>query len=377
MRNMKRFLAAFLALVNIFALISCASEPEQKTEESKFETLELKTETSPLTTETETEEEDIVPTLPENMNPLTGFECDAALVGQRPIGVMFNNIRDALPQVGLSKCDIIYEVLAEGGITRFEGLIFDYASLGSLGSIRSSRPYYVNIARAYDAVYIHAGGSEAAYSLMASIKNDHFDGVRGNFYVNGELLFWRDKARLNSGYAIEHTMFARGSDIAQAIKDRSIRTQMKDPAFTAFSFDPAFASIGSGKTANYVKIPHSTYYTSEFNYDPTTRLYSHTHYNTAHIDGATGEQIKTTNVFLLYTKQKVADSYGRREVTLTGEGSGVYLNGGEYTQIIWKRENDDAPFKYFNSDGTELKVQQGKSYVCLVDVATQPSVTIS
>ncbi len=379
MKMAKRFVVALLAFVMLFSLFACASQDEKQTaaqtEEQKFETIELETETEEITEETV--EEIVVPTLPKNMNPLTGLECDASLVGQRPIGVMFNNIKAALPQVGLSNCDIIYEVLAEGGITRFEGLIFDYASLGSLGSIRSSRPYYVNIARAYDAVYIHAGGSEAAYSLMSSIKNDHFDGVRGNFYVNGELLFWRDKTRLNSGYALEHTMFARGSDIAQAVQDRKIRNQLKDQSFTAFAFDPAFEAIGSGKTANCVKIPHSNYYTSEFNYDSATGLYAHTHYNTAHIDGATGEQIKSTNVFLLYTKQRAVDGYGRREVTLTGEGEGAYLNGGEYTEIIWKRENDDAPFKYYNLDGTELKVEQGKSYVCLVDVATKNAVTIS
>lgn len=378
MKMAKRFVSALLAFIMLFSLCACASKQEpqsqEQTEEQKFETIELDTEE--ITTET-AEEEIVAPTLPENMNPLTGLECDPSLVGQRPIGVMFNNIKDALPQVGLSNCDIIYEVLAEGGITRFEGLIFDYASLGSLGSIRSSRPYYVNIARAYDAVYIHAGGSEDAYSLMSKIKNDHFDGVRGNFYVNGELLFWRDKARLNSGYSTEHTMFTRGSDVAQAIQDRKIRNQLNDPSFTAFAFDPAFESIGSGKTANYVKMPHSNYYISEFNYDPATGLYAHTHYKTAHIDGANGEQIKSTNVFLLYTKQKLADSYGRREITLTGEGEGCYLNGGEYTEIVWKRENDDAPFKYYNLDGTELKVEQGKSYVCLVDVKTKTSVTIS
>lgn len=375
----KRIVSSLLVFIMLLSLFACASEEEpqsaEQTEEQKFETVELKTEEPTL--ETTTEEEIVVPTLPQNMNPLTGLECSSSLVGQRPIGVMFNNIKEALPQVGLSNCDIIYEVLAEGGITRFEGLIFDYASLGSLGSIRSSRPYYVNIARAYDAVYIHAGGSDAAYSLMSKIKIDHFDGVGGNFNVNGQLLFWRDKARLNSGYSMEHTMFVRGSDIAQAIQDRKIRTKMNDSSFAAFSFDPAFVSIGSGKTANYVKIPHSNYYTSEFNYDAATGLYAHSHYKTAHIDGSNGEQIKATNVFLLYTKQKVLDKVGRREITLTGEGEGFYFNGGEYTEIVWKRENDDAPFKYFNTDGTELKVKQGKSYVCLVDVNTKNSVTIS
>lgn len=378
MKNIKRFLCVLLAFVMMFSTAACSSESDEKGE-SKFETVELEKESEEAqkTEEEETVEEIVIPTLPEHMNPLTGLSCDASLVGQRPIGVMFNNIKDALPQIGLGKCDIIYEVLAEGGITRLEGLIFDYASVENLGSIRSARPYYVNIARAYDAVYIHAGGSEPAYSLIASTKIDHFDGVRGNFSIGSGNLFWRDQGRLKNGYSTEHTMFTKGSDVAIAIEQRKIRTQLKDPSFAAFSFDPAFEAIGNGSTATYIKVPHSTYYISEFQYDPATGLYAHSHYGTKHIDGGTGEQITAKNVFILYTNQRVVDSYGRREVTLTGEGSGFYFNGGECVEIVWKRDSDDTAFKYYNTDGSELSVQQGKSYISLVDVKTKGDVTIS
>ncbi len=371
MTTMKRYFALLLAFVTVFGFASCGKK-EPNTVESEFETVILKT-----TEEETTEEEVVVPTLPENMNPLTGLECDPALKGKRPIGVMFNNIKAALPQVGLSKCDIIYEVLAEGGITRFEGLIHEYANAGNLGSVRSSRPYYVNLARAYDALYIHAGGSDLAYSVMNSSGIDHFDGVKGNFYVNGELLFWRDQGRLNSGYSLEHTMFVSGNDIAQGVIDRNIRSDLKDQGYKAFNFDPAFAGIGSGQSATYIKIPQSYYYVSEFNYDAENDVYLHSHYGTKHIDGATGEQIKTTNVFVLFTAQRIIDNYGCREVTLTGEGSGYYFNGGEYVSLTWKRANDDAPFQYFAADGSELKVEQGKSYVALVDQSIATSLTIS
>lgn len=384
MRISKRITSLILAGCTLLALFGCVSETEPISADEEFITYVPETHVSTReqvpTEMKETEEkveEVVVPTLPKYMNPLTGLECDSALVGKRPIGVMFNNLRQALPQVGLSNCDIIYEVLAEGGITRFEGLILDYASLGELGSIRSARPYYVNIARAYDAIYVHAGGSDAAYSLMSSVKMDHFDGVRGNFKVGDEYLFWRNKDRLKEGYALEHTMFARGTDVAAAIAKRNVRTDLKDPNVTAFSFDPAFESIGSGKSGTYVKIPHSTYYVSEFHYDASADAYTHSHYKTEHIDGATGEQIKATNLFLLYTEQKVLDNVGRRAVTLTGQGTGIYLNGGEYVDIVWKRAADDAPFQYYNIDGSELKVEQGKSYICLVDTKTKASVTIS
>lgn len=364
-----RIISLCLAVFMLFPLAACSKD------EPATDTMEFVEQTTAPEVETETEEP--APSLPEYMNPLTGLATTPELAGKRPIGVMFNNLREALPQIGLSNCDIIYEVLAEGGITRFEGLIHDYASLESLGSIRSSRPYYVNIARAHDAIYVHAGGSEAAYALMSSTGIDHFDGVRGNFYVVDKLLFWRDQDRLNSGYAMEHTMFAKGADIAAAVSQKNLRTELNDSSFTAFHFDPAFSGIGSGKVANYIYIPHSNYSVSEFNYDSATGLYLHDQYGKDHIDGANNKQIATENVFVIFAEESYADSYGRLNIQLTGEGSGFYCNGGEYTEITWKRAGDADPFKYYKADGTELPVKQGKSYVVIVDTDTQNSVAIS
>ncbi len=365
-----RLLAIFLVVFMLLSVVACSSgdTDEIKTKEEIDETA--------IETETEPEPEPI-PALPTNMNPLTGLECSEDLAGKRPIGVMFNNLKAALPQENLSKCDIIYEVLAEGGILRFEGLIFDYANAGDLGSIRSARPYYVSLAKAYDAIYIHAGGSDAAYSILNGGGIDHLDGVKGNFYVNDELLFWRNQNRLNSGYSLEHTMFVTGSDIVDGIAKKGFRTSMKEADFTAFAFDPAFEGIGSGLSAVSVSIPHSSYSVSEFQYNADSGMYLHSQYGGAHIDGTTNQQIQTKNVFILFTKQSLADSYGRRAITLVGEGQGYYLNGGEYVAITWKRAAENEGFRYYTADGAELKVCQGKSFISLVDSQTAASVTIS
>lgn len=369
MRITKRILAFLLVFSMTLAFFGCSSKKEKpKDKEEEFETFELTTE--------ETVETEPAPVEPKFLNPLTGLECDPALVGKRPIGVMFNNHNNALPQVNLSKFDIIYEALAEGGITRLEGLILDYANAGDLGSIRSARPYYVNIARAHDAIYVHAGWSPQAQSLISSAKVENLNGVNGNFNVNGSPLFWRDQTRLNSGYALEHTMFVSGDDIAAGIAQKGYRTDLKDPEFKAFQFDPEFKGIGSGNSAKLIKVPFSGSYKTEFTYEEESGLYAHVRNGKAHIDGANKAQIKTENVFVIYATHGYYDSY-RRNITLTGEGKGIYANGGEYVNIIWKRASDDAPFQYFNEDGTELKVCPGTSYVSILDVKTQSSVAIS
>ena len=387
MKNFSRILFLLVAISMILCVTACGKKEEKKETET-FETVELETE------EKETAEE---PKTPQDINPLTGIACDPSLKGQRPIGVMFNNIKAALPQIGISNCDILYEVLAEGGIVRYEGLIFDYANAGNLGSIRSARPYYINIARAYDAIYVHAGCSNAAADLLRASGIDHFDGVGGEYGChNGShsnfknerftasnnssyknYLYWRDSSRLKSGYSSEHTMFSNGADLAAAIDIRGYRKTLNNPEFTAFNFDYEFSGINSGKSANYIRIPQSNYYLSEFDYDASTGLYAHKQYGSKHVDGKTGEQLKFDNVFVIFAPQSKMSDGKCLNIPLTGEGKGYYANGGQYVDIVWKRASDNEPFKYYTADGKELKVDTGKTYVSIFNANNASAVTFS
>jgi hypothetical protein len=109
-------------------------------------------------------EEDVEPTeepsAPLYTNGLTGEAIDEPS-NLRPYAVMINNIKVALPHCGVSKADIIYEVLVEG-TTRMMAIFSDISDAGALGSMRSIRPYFIELARSYDAIVVHAGGSEQA-----------------------------------------------------------------------------------------------------------------------------------------------------------------------------------------------------------------------
>lgn len=87
-------------------------------------------------------------------------------VNRRPVAIMLNNLKEALPQLGQSQADVIYEVPAEGGITRMLAVYQSLDGVGKIGSIRSARPYYLELALGHDAIYIHAGGSEDAYAKI-------------------------------------------------------------------------------------------------------------------------------------------------------------------------------------------------------------------
>jgi len=130
------------------------------------------------------------------INPLTGEKVSEDKSDLRPYCVMINNHPDARPSVGLSQASIIYEALAEGGITRMMAVFNDVDGI-TVGSLRSARPYYISMAQAYDAIYIHAGGSEQAYSDIKTLGIDNMDGVRGA--RSGEASsYYRDQTRLRT-----------------------------------------------------------------------------------------------------------------------------------------------------------------------------------
>lgn len=298
-------------------------------------------------------------------HPLTGLPCSEDLVNRRPIAVMINNIKASMPQIGIAQADIIYECLAEGGITRLLAIYQDYSNLGTVGSIRSSRDYYLDLAQIHDAFYIHAGGSEIAYSQIASRDIDNLDGVRTT--VSG--VFWRDSDRLQT-MSKEHTMVTSGEKIAMGIQKQKYRTEHESSFESSYSFYRSFTAL-NGSKAEYIKIPHSSSYTSEFYYDEDLKLYRKNQFGKAHIDGATGEQLSFTNVIILFAEQKTVDDYGRLEVTLTGTGSGYYCCGGEMIPITWKRSDRDGGITLLNQDGSPLQLNPGKSFISIASTKIQ------
>ena len=114
---------------------------------------------------------------------------------------MINNIEVATPQEGVSYADIMYECVVEGWQTRLMMVVSEYESLPVVGSVRSSREYYLDFAANHDAIYIHAGGSQQAYAEIKQRKVDNLDGV--NMYIPN--MFYRDSWRQqNMGY--EHSL---------------------------------------------------------------------------------------------------------------------------------------------------------------------------
>lgn len=297
-------------------------------------------------------------------NPLTGEPIAEEKVTQRPVAVMLNNIRIAMPMHGNSQADILYEVLAEGGITRMMGVYQDVSNVGDIGSVRSSRPYYLELALGLDAVYLHAGGSERAYEDISKWNVTALDCVRTTAYSD---IFWRDQSRVkNNGY--EHSVLTNGEKIAENFPNYSFRKEHE----AGYSLEYTFVSDGTpdGDTANKVTVNFSSSKTTTFTFDETSGKYLAEEYGKTFIDGNDQSQVAVTNLLVLKTRCKAYDDYGRLEVDLSGfSGEGWYACGGKYIPIRWFKKDLNSPIVYTLEDGSALDLQIGNSYVGIIPLS--------
>lgn len=363
-RSGMRAAALLLALL---LLSSCGNQAEEPPEESETPSPTVSGSPSPSPSESEPEPS---PTPAGPANPLTGEAMeDEDQIKARPVAVMLNNITAALPQQGNGGADIIYEVIAEGGITRMLGVFQSLDGVDIIGSVRSSRPYFVELAMGMDAVYVHAGGSEDAYSCMSSWNTDHMDGVRGVYSGNG--LFWRSRNRIaGKSYAAEHSLITSGESIQQHLADSGFRLEHNEGWTSPMTFTED-GTPEDGSPAKTVTVSHYGKKATLFRYDEAAKKYLVEEYGGAYIDGNTGEQIAVTNVLALRARMAdMQDGYGHVSISLD-KGDGWFACGGKVIPITWKKGSYSDPLTYYTQDGKPLALGQGKTYVNIIPATAE------
>ena len=290
-------------------------------------------------------------------NPLNGTPIDHPWTA-RPFAVVINNIRYAMPQQGVSQADKIFEILADGGITRCLALFSDLSQVEKLGSLRSARTYLIDLAQAHDAILIHVGGSSYALEQLKSGAVTHI-----NALVDTSSTFYRDKDRLNAGYAYEHTLFSSGP----ALINRATKWGCTMTRDSGISYNYTFAEEIQleGEVANTVKLTfRRNGKVTTMTYDPDTGLYTGAQFNETYIDGNDGSAMTFRNVLVLYAEMT---SKGERVFHKTvGEGDGYFACGGVIVPIKWSRANNGSSFVFTLLDGTPVTLGVGHSYIGIV-----------
>ncbi len=308
-----------------------------------------------------TEKEDETEKNPYSINPLTGVQdLDPAFEATRPVAVMINNISVAQSvQCGLDMADIVYETEVEGGITRLMAVYQDVSKVAQLGTVRSSRYAYIDLARGHNALYIHHG-QDPIYAEPYLKQTDH---VTLDVGTGGE---W-----IKNGKAKEHTLYAKGTELWEYLsKNRT--TENKKAGYMWVPFTETQVTFEN--TANTVTVPFSNYSVSTFTYDAASGKYTRLAKNTVLKDYVTGQATTVKNVFVLMTSiTNYPDNY-HRKIDLNS-GTGYYFTNGTYTQINWQKGNADSGFKFTDANGEMIKVSEGDSWVCLAN-KTNCNITI-
>ena len=276
----------------------------------------------------------------------------------RPYAVMINNNHAAWPQCGLQDAYLVYEIVAEGGITRMMALYKD-ANTAKIGSIRSARHYFIDYAEENDAIFVHWGGSPQAYSRISSSKIDDIDGIA----LEGST-FFRDKT-LNRAY--EHTGFTSMEKVKAYADKQGITRDTKKDLLLNYSVDEIDLSKKDGsQKADEVVIKYSDYHTTSYEYDKTNKVYKRSMSGKANVDLVTGKQYTVKNIITYQvgnTTLNDGDNKGRQELDNIGSGTGYYISDGYAVPITWEKTSHASQTVYKYQDGTEIKVNDGNTFI--------------
>ena len=276
----------------------------------------------------------------------------------RPFAVMIDNSEEARKvQRRLQDADLVYEIIVEGGLTRIMAIYKD-KDVNLIGPIRSSRHYYLDYALENDAIYVHWGYSEYAYS---DINNLHINNLNGLVY--GNTYFWKDNSL---PIATEHRAYSSMELINKGIEKLGYRkTTEESPLLTYSATDLDIANMDGAIPANQVDIVYSKSVTSSYTYDGENKNYKRSVNNKAHTDYVTKEQYTAKNIITYQVNNYTisGDAKGRQNLENIGNGTGYYISDGYAVPITWEKASRSEKTIYKLKDGTPLTVNDGNTYI--------------
>ncbi|MFZ5965910.1 MAG: DUF3048 domain-containing protein [Bacillota bacterium] len=341
---MKRIAAVAVVLFlvgNMFLLTSCKSDKPTIAETNEQEPIEI---IDTVDEQNKEVEEEVI----EFRSPLSGIASEKEKIERRPIAVMLDNHNKARPQAGLDQAEIIYEFLAEGWITRYMA-IFLINEPELIGPVRSARPYFLDKAMEYDALYVHVGGSPQAFADIKNLKMADIDAMSRDGSI-----FWRKNHK-----KAPHNMYTSTNAIRKAAKDSKYATSVQYESWTFRLEDEPI----QGNTLQYLKIPYYKNYSVEFKFNESEKRYLRYVNGQSHLDEISKQHLTAKNILIQKADTSVIDSEGRLEIDLVGKGTGYYITNGNVIDITWDKASRKSLTKYYDASGKEIQLNTGVTWV--------------
>ncbi|MCJ7840991.1 DUF3048 domain-containing protein [Lederbergia sp. NSJ-179] len=324
-----------LLLMSILTLVACNKKEEQpKPEEGD----------SPSKTEEKESPSSFV-------YPLTGMPTEKAS-NQRAIAVTVNNHMAARPQSGLSKADIVYELLAEGSITRFLA-IFQSEVPERMGPVRSARDYYIDIAEGYHSLYIAHGYSPSAKKRLNAGEIDQLNGIK----YDGTLF------KRSSDRKAPHNSYISNENIEKGAKQEGYHLD-ELPSSLDFLTEEEVERL-QGEQARQLQVAYSKndQFVANYQYDQESETYTRESNGEQTIDLETDAPILLDNLVVIEAEHQVIDEKGRRSIDLTSGGKALLFQKGLVKEIEWE-DSDGRPLPY--EDGLPAKLVPGRTWISIV-----------
>ncbi|WP_428910669.1 DUF3048 domain-containing protein [Niallia sp. Krafla_26] len=322
----------------LFLLVGCnkeeAVEPEQPEEEI-------------------VEEEETPPPAQEEYPyqfPLTGMGSNEITDG-RAVAVMVNNHPLARPQSGLNQADIVYEVLAEGNVTRFLA-IFQSEEPNNIGPVRSAREYYIELATGYDSLFVAHGYSPDAEKML---KRGVIDNINGMQYDGS--LFKRADFR-----KAPHNSYISFNNIVKGAEKNNYKMDQAPDSLVFLSEEEIEALAGEKATSIEVAYYDSTF-DSKLEYDEDLKKYKRYSAGELTVDYQSNDPVLIDNLFVIETPHKVIDNAGRRDIDLVSGGNGYLFQRGKILSVQWKNV-EGRILPYLN--GEVVGLVPGKTWINIV-----------
>ncbi len=305
---------------------------------------------------------------------------------RRPLGIMVENHKEARPQSGLSSADVIYEAVAEGGITRFMA-VFYCKDAAYVGPVRSARMYFINLLEAYGnyPLYAHVGGANTpgpadALGYIKEIGWSSYNDL--NQFSVPFPYFWRDYERLPNR-ATEHTVYSSTSKLWQYAKEKRELTEKDedgvswDEEYTPWKFQDD-AKIESRGAVSKIDFGFWDSFATDFGvvwaYDKATNSYKRSNGGSPHLDKNNGKPIVSKNIIVVFAKESPAnDGYegGHLLYKTIGSGDALIFQNGKAIKGEWERVDEVSQFKFTDEDGEEISMVRGQIFMEILPIGNK------
>lgn len=286
----------------------------------------------------------------------------AAVNAGLPLAVMVDNLPDgARPQFGLDRADIVYELLVEGGITRFMA-VYLRQEAERVEPVRSVRTPYLYLAAELGAVIAHVGAAETPGPADAGTQMREW-GIRDLDEPRNPAPFWRDRTRLAphnaavSTAALRAEADARGWDVTSPV----------DPWLFKDDLVVANASDGvAGRIAfAWTKTPQRAF-AVEWQFDPEIDGYRRWMGGAPHVDARTGETLSAKNVIVQFDSAEVVDDEGHVIYGSVGSGPAWVFLDSQVIPATWTKPDRESRTRYWDAEGVEIRLNRGPTWVAVL-----------